>query len=837
MKSTQTKNTRKKSAIHAVKEEITKVPYTHKPNDMDVDEWQRRLRKQFGERQEFALTNVGSHPIFSDFRLHNPASGNTYRLAIRGDKAGDNFCSCPDFSINTLGTCKHLEFALSRLKKCEGAAQQFEAGFVPPFSEVYLSYGIKRELRFRAGSEAPRPLVTLARRFFDAAGVLKDRQLPKISTFLNSLSRWQEEHEVRCYDDVMAFVAAFQDAEHTRTVVEKALPQGILSPLFETLLKTELFPYQRQGALFALNAGRCLIGDDMGLGKTIQAIAAAELMGRLLTVEKVLIISPTSLKHQWKSEIDRFTDRSAVVVEGLTPERKSHYASDSFFKIINYEIVHRDLEMINQWHPDLIILDEAQRIKNWKTRTARTVKSLESTYAIVLTGTPLENRIEELHSLMEFVDRSHLGPLYRFVHNHQLTDEHGKVIGYRDLEKVRTSLKEVMIRRKKSEVLKQLPSRIDKNFFVPMTDEQMQIHADYAEIVMKLAAKWRRFRFLCEADQKRLQMAMACMRMVSDNTWLIDRQTLNGPKLEELEIILQELMQEGSEKAVVFSQWHLMTDLVAKVLEENGIGYVHLNGTVPSKQRKGLMTRFKDDPACRVFLSTDAGGVGLNLQSGSVLINIDIPWNPAVLEQRIARIHRMGQSKPVRIINFVSQGSIEESILSLLKFKKSLFAGALDEDGLDVVMREKSQMEQFITTVEDALSDLEKGRVERDSAIVEEEEPADDEAGEESSHSSDEAEHTQQTVDSGQKALSDLLTGGARLLMGLSQALAPQKAGDKAESEGGTAPQLDAMVTKFIGKDEATGKPCLKIPIPEPEVINSIVSGLQQLFKSFSGVK
>jgi len=395
---------------------------------------------------------------------------------------------------------------------------------------------------------------------------------------------------------VLAFIADYQDSEHNRELVAEEFSQGIDTPLFETLLKTQLFPYQRQGALFALNAGRCMIGDDMGLGKTIQAIAASELMRRLYNIEKVLVITPTSLKHQWKSEIDRFTDLTAVVVEGLKPDRKLHYASESFFKIINYEIVHRDLDLINAWQPDLIILDEAQRIKNWKTRTAKTVKSLISTYAIVLTGTPLENRIEELHSLMEFVDRNHLGPLYRFVHNHRLTDADGKVIGYRDLDKIRASLKSVMIRRRKNEVLKQLPSRVDKNFFVPMTDEQMRIHDDFSEIVMKLASKWRRFRFLCDADQKRMQMALACMRMVADNTWLVDKQTLNGPKLEELEIILQELIQEGNDKVVVFSQWHLMTDLVAKMLEGNGIGYVHLNGSVPSKERKGLMSRFRDDP-------------------------------------------------------------------------------------------------------------------------------------------------------------------------------------------------------------------------------------------------
>ncbi len=486
----------------------------------------------------------------------------------------------------------------------------FESGFKPGYSEVYLSYGLKREVRFRPGSNAPAGLLSLSRRYFDDFGVLKERRFQDINAFLNALSRWKG-HEVRCYDDVMTFIADHQDATHNKTLVAEFLPQGIDSPLFDTLLNTQLYPYQRQGALFALTAGRCLLGDDMGLGKTVQAIAAAELMARLYKIEKVLIISPTSLKHQWKSEIDRFTSRSAAVIEGLTPHRKYLFASDSFFKLTNYELVHRDLEFIRAWEPDLIILDEAQRIKNWKTRTAQTVKSLKSTFAIVLTGTPLENRIEELHSLMEFVDCQHLGPLYRFAHNHRVTDQHGKVIGYRDLEKVRTSLKDVMIRRKKSEVLKQLPSRIDKNFFVPMTAEQMALHEDFADMVVRLVAKWRRHRFLCEADQRRLQMALACMRMVADNTWLVDKRTLHGPKLEELEIILQEMMQEGTEKAVVFSQWHIMTDLVAKLLEANGIGYVHLNGSVPSKDRKGLMTSFREDPDCRVFLSTDAGGVGL----------------------------------------------------------------------------------------------------------------------------------------------------------------------------------------------------------------------------------
>ena len=837
---------RKKSAIPAVTEAVTKVvARTHIPEGMELEEWQRLLRKQYGERQEFRLENNGKHPVFSDFSLTNPESGKTYRLAIRGDKPGDNFCSCPDFGINTLGTCKHIEFTLASLKKLPEGVQQFENGYQPAYSEVYLSYDLKREVRFRPGSEAPTSLIALASRYFNDSGVLRERHLLDLHIFLNALSRW-DWHEVRCYDDVMSFIAEHQDAAHRKALVEETLREGIDAPLFDTLLKTQLFPYQRQGTLFAVSSGRCLLGDDMGLGKTIQAIAAAELMARLFNIQKVLVISPTSLKHQWKSEIDRFTDRSAAVIEGLTPLRKALYGTDTFFKLTNYELVHRDLEMIRAWEPDLIILDEAQRIKNWKTRTAQTVKSLESTFAIVLTGTPLENRIEELHSLMEFVDRRQLGPLYRFVHNHRVTDDRGKVVGYRDLEKVRTSLKGVMLRRKKGEVLKQLPSRMDKNFFVPMTPEQMDIHQDYAEILFKLVAKWRQYRFLCEADQRRLQMAMACMRMAADNTWLVDRKSLHGPKLEELEIILQELMQEGKEKAVVFSQWHLMTDLVAKVLEANNIGYVHLNGTVPSRERKGLMTSFRDDPDCRVFLSTDAGGVGLNLQSGSLLINLDIPWNPAVLEQRIARIHRMGQKKPVRIINFVSQNSIEERILALLSFKKSLFAGVLDDDGSDVVMMGQSQMEQFMNSVEEATVGLEKGdrpvarmEVEEEVEIEEEEEEelTSNDEPEEATLTTDEVEKPEPVADAEQKALNDLLAGGARFLMGLSQALAPQKPDHTVDSETKSEQPLESIMQKFIGKDDASGKPCLKIPIPEPEVVNSIVTGLQQLFRNFSGMK
>lgn len=767
-----------------------KISRTHKPEDLSLEEWQRILRKQYGEQQKYKLDRR-QLLLLPRLQHQQPWNMQAYRvhpLQIDGKK---------------------------------GAKKALREGYTPPYSEVYLRYGLKRDVRFKAGKDASPEVLSLVNKYFDPNGMLKEDYILHFHQFLNNISQ-KNGHEIRCYDDVMAHIAEYQDAEHRRNIIKSQLKGGINSPIVKNILKTKLYPYQREGALFAVNAGRCLIGDDMGLGKTIQALAAAELMAKLFNIQKVLIVSPTSLKYQWRSEIEKFTDRSVQVIEGLNHLRRQFYRNESFYKLINYELVFRDIDMIKGWAPDLIILDEAQRIKNWKTRTAQYVKQLNSTFAIVLTGTPIENRIEELHSIMEFIDRRHFGPLYRFVHNHRIVDEGGKVIGYQNLQSIRDSLKNVMMRRKKEEVLKQLPERIDKNFFVPMPKEQRAIHDENYDIVAKLVAKWRRYKFLCEADQRRLQIALNYMRMAADNTYLVDKKTIHGPKIEELEIILKEIIIEGGEKAVIFSQWLRMTELVEHVLKRNGIGYVHLNGNIPSKQRAGLMSQFMENPECKVFLSTDAGGVGLNLQSGSTVINMDIPWNPAVLEQRIGRVHRLGQQKTVRVINFVTVSSIEERMLDLLKFKKSLFAGTLDSDGENVVMIGESQLKKFMQSVETLTDNLEKV----DSALERQDQretELDEEAADIKELTLEEGGHAVSAADGDRKGLdhlNNLLNSGAQFLMNLSKVITqPDQSIEK---------HLDTA----ISRDEKTGKAYLKIPLPETEVVKTLFSTLGELISN-----
>lgn len=797
-----------------------KLSRLHKPEDMSLEDWQIELRRQFGRDQRFDIVNVGDHAVFSEFEVTNPQNKNSYRVAIRGRQPGDNFCSCPDFATNALGTCKHIEFTLSYLERKRGGKSALRDGFQPAYSEVYLQYGARREVRFRPGSECPVELARLAADYFGSDGLLQPEAFAKFETFLADAARF--EHDLRCHEDALAFVAEVRDAERRRARLAEAFPRGKASTALHKLLRVPLYDYQREGALFAARAGRCLIGDEMGLGKTIQAIAAAEIMAKLFGVERVLVVCPTSLKHQWEREVTRFVDRSVQVIGGMRPRREQLFATESFYKVTNYDTIHRDLDLIAAWSPDLVILDEAQRIKNWNTRAAQSVKKINSPYAVVLTGTPLENRLEELVSIVQFVDRYRLGPTYRLLHDHQIRDEVGKVVGYRDLDKIGRSLQPILLRRQKDQVLDQLPGRLDKNFFVPMTPLQSQHHEENREVVARIVAKWRRYRFLSEADQRRLMIALQNMRMACDSSYLLDHQSDSGVKADELTTLLEEVFEHPEAKVVVFSQWLRMHELLVRRFKERGWDYVLFHGGVPGPQRKTLVDRFREDPRCRVFLATDAGGVGLNLQHASVVVNMDIPWNPAVLEQRIGRVHRLGQRQPVRVVNFVAQGTIEEGMLSLLKFKKSLFAGVLDGGEKEVFLG-GSRLTRFMETVEKATTAIPAAVVEERSEPPRTTEQGD---GEPPAAEAPTAPVAAAALAAPADPWAGLLQTGVALLQQLAAASRPAATAGQA-----TPPAQPGL--SFVARDERTGETYLKLPVPKPEVLEQALKAFSALLENF----
>ena len=657
-------------------------------------------------RSEVAVEHLSGTPSFGEWQAESIGSEShfpqRYRVTIRSLKRRANLCTCPDFQVNQLGTCKHIEAVLHKIakRKDHGKIKEQPA----PISYVRLAWDVDDapQIRLHRCASLPPELAGLLDSYFDAAGRFTGR-LP--DDFFRLVELVENRTDLHLGDDAHDFARHLATKAAHRLRADKIRGQILATNGRLPGVRAKLYPYQIEGVAFLAGTGRALLADDMGLGKTLQAIAAAVWLREHEGVRKTLIICPASLKHQWAREIERFTGQETQIIQGPAPERGVQYRREAAFFIVNYELILRDLSVINETlRPDLVIMDEAQRIKNWRTKIAASVKRIPSRYVFVLSGTPLENRLEDLYSLMQVVDPKVLGPLWRYLVDFHVTDERGKVLGYRNLSLLRKRLAPVMLRRDRRLVRDQLPDKIVQRLDVAMTAKQWELH-DAAMGAAGRLAQIARTRPLTPSEQNRLLAALQQARMACNAAGLVDKETQGAPKLDELADILTEICLQSGLKAVVFSQWEQMTRMVETRLKRMGLGCVRLHGGVPTAKRGELMDRFRDDDSIQVFISTDAGGVGLNLQSGAVLINLDVPWNPAVLEQRNGRIHRLGQTRTVQIVTMVAADSYEEQVFTLVRNKQDLFDNVVNEDATeDVVGVSKKLLE---TLVEDLAGPVE----------------------------------------------------------------------------------------------------------------------------------
>jgi len=627
-------------------------------------------RAQRAKLERFRIVTEDPKTPWTDYVVTSQSSGKTYRVALRGTEPGDSYCSCPDFRANTLGTCKHILYALQRVKS-RFSSQQLARRYRQPGFAVHLQYGTDIELRLLT----PDTLEPRWKRRLNGLVGQPIADVPKLLTAIRALER--DGQSVLVYPDAEEYI---QQRLHDRNIaglVEEIRSDPAQHPLRTELLKEPLLPYQMDGIAFAVGAGRAVLADDMGLGKTIQGIGVAELLSRVASVQRVLIVCPTSLKAQWMSEIERFCHRDCQLIMGSAEERYLQYDNGCFYTICNYEQVLRDLQPIEGVKWDLIILDEGQRIKNWEAKTSRVIKSLRSRFALVLSGTPLENRLDELYSVVQFIDDRRLGPGFRFFHRHRIVDDRGKVTGYKNLDELRAKLQPILLRRTRASVLQQLPDRTTEIVRIPASDEQASLSYEYVTRAARIAAK----KFLTEMDLLRIQQYLLIARMAANSTFLVNKQEPGiSTKLEYLVDLFDQIAQQPDRKAVLFSEWTTMLDLIERELKRFALPYVRLDGSVPQRQRQQLVNRFQKTPECRLFLTTNAGSTGLNLQAANTVINVDLPWNPAVLEQRISRAHRMGQKRPVDVYLLVTVDTFEERLLSTLADKRDLAMAALDPD-------------------------------------------------------------------------------------------------------------------------------------------------------------
>lgn len=682
------------------------------------------IKRVLAERHEKALKAEYqiefADNIFGEHELVNE-KGRRYKLTFRNIEKEQGYCSCPDYRTNKLGNCKHLIYAFAQFKKSQEG--EWTARQEYPFVEIFLDSLNDYQISWYYPHELPEEVAPLIEEYFAPEQTLRQE---KMEAFLKFIEIAREMKEVLIRPEVIDVMEEFFE----QRLLGEVRTNGKLD---FSKIKVDLFPYQKEGAEFAVFRKGAIIADEMGLGKTIQAITTAILKKDLFGFDRTLVICPASVKDQWKNEIEQFSHETAVVIQGLPEERAALYKnSKAYFFICNYETTLRDLHLLKAFAPDFIILDEAQRIKNYETQTANCIKQIPKKHSLVITGTPIENRLVDLYSIVDFLDPGILSPLWEFSYQHCCFDaqQKNKITGYYNLQGLKERLQPILIRREKRDVIRQLPHVSHLDIPVDMHPRQADYHAGYAQGVAQILRK----KFMTPFDMQKLQLLLSKMRMVCDSTFLVDQEqdVHYSPKLEELRhILLDKLNLKNSQrKIVIFSEWVRMNHMIGRMLRENDIGFVELNGKVPVPKRSLLIKEFEDNPSCQVFLSTEAGGAGLNLQVADTVINFELPWNPAKKSQRIGRIDRLGQqSGHLTVINLITKDSIETRIAEGLLLKQNLFEGVLSPgsmlDTVDFANRGRSQFLQQLESAIDQITRPEAAEMEQKEEKTVEEELAD----------------------------------------------------------------------------------------------------------------
>lgn len=650
------------------------------------ERWDRAKKADYKVR--LADNLYGEHTLIND-------KGKTYKITLRDFKNRTGYINNIDWKTNKLGTTKHIMFLFKYLEEHLEKTKKLSTHY--PFIEIYTDPLNDYKISWFFPEALDADEAQLLRDQFGNDKFLEDSQ---IASFVSFLHKSRDFQRIKIREEVFEKVEAYFETRELEQIEKQT--ELDFSPI-----KATLYPYQKEGVAFSVFKKGVIVADEMGLGKTLQAIAAAILKKEIFNFKKTLVICPASVKNQWKNEVLKFSDEKAIVVEGEPHQRNNLYLNDdSFFHIINYETVLRDLPIINTSGYDFVILDEAQKIKNYETQTANAVKAIRKTHALVITGTPLENKLLDLYSIVQFLDQDFLTPQWEFSYQHCIFDSNhkNKISGYYNLQNLKSRLEAILIRREKKEVFDQLPNVVQKDVYVKLSQEQAGLHNSFAGGIGAILRK----KFKTTYDWQKLMHLLTNMRMVCDSTFLIDKETHISPKMVELHDILIEKLdiKNSRRKIIIFSEWVTMLQLIGDMLKKENITFTTLTGKVPVKKRGAIVKEFEDNVECKVFLSSESGGAGLNLQVADTVINFELPWNPAKKNQRIGRIDRIGQKKQkLHVFNLLSYRSIEMKIATGLLLKQNLFEGVLNSGSLtdEVDFSEKGKS-QFIKQLEEAIS-------------------------------------------------------------------------------------------------------------------------------------
>ena len=440
-------------------------------------------------------------------------------------------------------------------------------------------------------------------------------------------------------------------------------------------IQADLRNYQTEGVQWLERLRKMflngILADDMGLGKTLQAIVAlTQFTGGKKSSS--LIVCPTSLLYNWKEEFSKFNPNLKVlVIDGIPNQRKKLIQSYKMYDVIvtSYSLLQKDIEHYGNHRFSYMILDEAQHIKNRGTRNAKSVKLVNAEHKIILSGTPIENSLDELWSLFDYLMPGFLSSYDRFV------EKYVRVSGDEQKENMQYLRKKVapfILRRMKSDVLEDLPPVSEIPYHCQLSNTQQELYKSYAESARDELVK------LVERDgfdkvQIHVLATLTRLKQICCHPAIFAKESAEPGDSSKYDMLLEliQTLVEGKHKTVIFSQYTRMLQIMRRDFEQMGIKFVYLDGS--SKNRLEIVKEFNEDKTISVFLvSLKAGGTGLNLVGADTVIHYDMWWNPAVENQATDRVHRIGQKQSVNVYKLITKGTIEEKIVEMQSRKKGL---------------------------------------------------------------------------------------------------------------------------------------------------------------------
>jgi len=451
-----------------------------------------------------------------------------------------------------------------------------------------------------------------------------------------------------------------------------------LEPEVPSTLQGELRDYQLEGyqwmaRLAHWGAGACL-ADDMGLGKTIQALSL--ILSRAMN-GPTLILAPTSVCMNWLEEAQRFAPTLNVLHFGLGNRQKIIEQAGAFDLVVcSYGLLQTESELLTGKHWQTIVADEAQAIKNGLTKRSQAAMALQADFRLVTTGTPIENHLGELWNLFHFINPGLLGSLKKFNERYAQAIENNK--DHAAQQRLKKLLRPFILRRLKSDVLKELPSRTEITLHVELSKEERTFYEAMRRNAMQ--AMQDALKEGQQAGQQHLKILAEIMKLrraCCHPKLVMEDSPLSSAKLQAFEELVDELIS-GRHKALVFSQFVGHLHIIRDLLDKKGINYQYLDGSTSIPKRKKAVTAFQGGEGDVFLISLKAGGSGLNLTAADYVIHMDPWWNPAVEDQASDRAHRMGQTRPVTIYRLVAKDTIEDKIVDLHTHKRDLASSLLE---------------------------------------------------------------------------------------------------------------------------------------------------------------